>query len=97
MAAKAESPLISAGEFCYAAGLGCKIMQIPQEKVQHLIEMDSFLDLKQQIQEMTKDADAAFDVYPNGKRLQSLILGCRFKGLIDEEIRELFRMGVLDE
>lgn len=92
MKAKEESPLISVYEYCYAAGLGMKIVGAPAEKAEGLRAQEDFLELKKQIKEQIKDS-AAFEDYPGGPRLKSLITGCRFKGQMSDEARELFDMG----
>lgn len=92
MKAKEESPLISVYEFCYAAGLGLRVMGIPAAEAEKLRGEEDFLELKKKVQELVKDS-AAFADYPNGGRLQSLITGCRFKGQMAPEAYELFDMG----
>lgn len=92
MKAREESPLISVYEFCYAAGLGLRVMGIPAKEAGKLREEEEFLELKKQVQEMA-EASGAFAEYPNGPRLQSLLTGCRFKGPMSREARELFDMG----
>ncbi len=93
MAAEKESPLISAYEFCYAAGLGCRVMGVPQEKAQTLRDMDSFEEMKKQMQEMTRENREIFGGVLHGERLCSLLLGCRFHGQADADARALFQTG----
>lgn len=93
MAARAESPLISVYEFCYAAGLGCRIAQVPQEEAGRMIAAESFADFKEQIQRRCEDAGGMFASFPDGERLHSLIAGCRHRGELDEDARALFEMG----
>lgn len=97
MAAKEESPLISAYEFCYAAGLGCRAMHVAQEEAEALIASETFVDFKTRIQDKVKDASDLFGAVPNGERLLSLIRSCRFRGEMDEDARALFQMGYLGE
>lgn len=92
MKATEESPLISVYEFCYAAGLGLRVMGIPAAEAEKLRGEEDFLELKKKVQELVKDS-AAFADYPNGGRLQSLLTGCRYKGEMTDEARELFDMG----
>lgn len=92
MKAKKESPLISVYEFCYAAGLSARMMDMPRSRAEELIQMDSFADFKKQIQELAK-ASGLFAGYPDGERLQHLVVSCRHKGQMDEDARALFEMG----
>ncbi len=92
MKAKAESPLISVYEFCYAAGLGWKIMGIPEEEAAQLKQLE-FLELKEKVQKAVSESGAFADV-PDGERLKRLIVGCRIKaGEMSEDARALFDMG----
>ena len=93
MKIKEESPLISVYEFCYAAGLGCKIMKVPDEEADRLTDMESFADFKACVQELTKASEDAFSAYPNGTRLYRLLMGCRYKGQMDADAIKLFQMG----
>lgn len=92
MKLKNESPLISVYEFCYAAGLGLKIMGTAEEKAKELRDSEDFSDMKSKVQEMVHDS-LKFDDYPNGGRLKSLITGCRIRGEMSEDARSLFDMG----
>ncbi len=96
MAAKEESPLISAYEFCYAAGLGCRILGLAPEKTRELAKTDDFAQFKQRVQELTRNAEDAFAEYPNGSRLYSLLTGCRYKGAMNADARKLFELGLQD-
>lgn len=87
-----ESPLISVYEFCYAAGLGLKVMGVAAEEAAGYKDAESFQDMKTSVQEMVKESDK-FEDYPNGPRLQSLITGCRIRGEMSEDARALFDMG----
>ncbi len=92
MKTKEESPLISVYEFCYAAGLGLRVMGVPEAEVKKLCQEEDFLKLKEKVQEMAKKS-AAFADYPGGIRLQSLLVGCRYKGGMTQEAYELLDMG----
>lgn len=92
MELKNESPLISVPEFSYAAGLGCHIMEMDTEQVKQLLQIPVFQDMKEQIQHLAKESEKFAD-YPNGNRLQSLIVGCRIRGEMLDEAKELFEMG----
>ena len=92
MKATEESPLISVYEFCYAAGLGLRVMGVSAEEAGKLRETEDFQKLKEKVQKLARES-AAFADYPNGGRLQSLLTGCRYKGEMTDEARELFDMG----
>ncbi|MDO4343785.1 MAG: DUF3837 family protein [Eubacteriales bacterium] len=94
--AREESPLISVYEFCYAAGLGLRIMEIQWETAEKIRDTEDFISVKNKVQEMVKDSQA-FENYPNGLRLKNLIAGCRIGGQMSEEARLLFDMGFSGE
>lgn len=93
MAAKEESPLISVYEFCYAAGIGCRILQLPREETEQLLAAETFPDFKTQIQNRMRGEEEAFLKAEHGKRLYRLIVSCRHKGQMDEDARSLFADG----
>lgn len=90
--ARAESPLISVYEFCYAAGLGLRIMDCPKEQARQMVTEKTFAEFKAQVRELAAQSQAFADV-PDGARLKSLITGCRIRGEFSEEARQLFYMG----
>ena len=92
MKLKAESPLISVDEFCYAAGLGLKISGMEEKAAEGIRDMVDFLKLKDKVKELLRE-DKNLDEYPQGERLKSLILGCRIRGEMSEDARALFDMG----
>lgn len=92
MKARMESPLISVYEFCYAAGLGLKIMGTSAEEAEQLKNLE-FLEFKSKVQDAVRGSQAFADA-ANGERLKSLIVGCRIKkGEMSEDARALFDMG----
>ena len=88
-----EAPLISAYEYCYAAGYALFRMGASQETVKEVGQIQGFEELKGKMKELTEEADA-WGNFPQGERLKELITGCRIKNKeIDEDARELFHMG----
>ena len=92
MKLKNESPLISVPEFCYAAGLGCRIMGVIETDKNALQNEEVFGNLKEQVQQLARGSESFANI-PNGDRLKSLIVGCRIRGEMSEEARRLFDMG----
>lgn len=87
-----ESPLISAPEFCFAAGLAAAYMELSEEQAKELCQLQDFEELKARMRELVK-ASEVWESIPEGERLKSLILGCRIREEITDEARELFEMG----
>lgn len=96
MKLKNESPLISVFEFCYAAGLGCRIMGMDAGQFEKFRNAEAFMDMKAEVQELVKSSEKFADD-PQKERLKNLIAGCRIRGDLSEDARLLFDMGYTGE
>lgn len=92
MKSKQQCPLISAHEYCYAAGLGLKVMGISRDEAQKIRDSEKLEEMYEVVDGLVK-ASERFAVYPNGEKLKQLILDCRIKETITEDSRALFDMG----
>ncbi len=93
LAAKEESPLISAYEFCYAAGLACQVLRLSREEAEQLAAPGDFAVWKANVQERVRAGREAFRAREHGDRLYRLVSGCRHRGQMTEAARQLFWAG----
>ena len=88
-----EAPLISAYEYCYAAGYALFRMSASAETVEAVGRIQDFDELKETMKEMAEAWDG-WQQFERGERLKELLTGCRIKKKeIDEDARVLFHMG----
>lgn len=88
-----ESPIISVAEFYFASGLAAQKMQLSQEQTDALMQISDFGELKAAVGRLVKESDV-WESFPEGARLQRLLAGCRLRAEINDEAKELFKMGL---
>lgn len=85
---KAESPLISEAEYCYAAALALKRLE-QTELLRQVKDKHAIADLRQLVEPVFQAAYEVRQKEPQMERLLHMLIGSRVEGEIKEEVREL--------